>query len=55
MGRQLLNGYAVLQKMYTTLYGGLFSWGVFLPKDKLSVVPKQFSDAADGNFMVVCS
>ena len=32
MLRQFLNGYAVLQKMYTTLYGGLFSWGEVFTK-----------------------
>lgn len=49
-----INGYAVLQKMCTTVYGGLFSWARFLPKDRVSVVPKQFSDVLDGNFVDDC-
>lgn len=54
MRHQLINGYAVLQKMCTTVYGGLFSWARFLPKDRVSVVPKQFSDVLDGNFVDDC-
>ena len=54
MSRQFLNGYSVLQKMYTTLYGGLFSWERLLPNDRFRVVAKLFSAAAEGNFTVDC-